>query len=58
MLLRSFNATCVWVLDSLYTTFILNLSENGVGLDVRAVGKVKDYKESSGLNIWKSGLSA
>jgi hypothetical protein len=58
MLLRSFNATCVWVLGGLYTTFILNLSENGVGLDVRAVGRVEDYRESSGLNIWKFGLSA
>jgi hypothetical protein len=64
MLLGSFDATmamafnCVRVLSGLHTTFILNLSENVVGLDVRAIGKVKDYKEGSGLNIWKFGLSA
>jgi len=64
MLLRSFNASmamafnCVRVLSDLHTTFILNLSENVVRLDARAVGEVKDHKEGSGLNIWKFGFSA
>jgi hypothetical protein len=49
---------CVWVLSGLHTTFILNLSENVVGLNVRTIVKVKDYKEVSGLNIRKFGFSA
>ncbi len=64
MLLRGFNDTvdmafnCVQVLSGLHTIFILNLSENVVELDAKAVGKVKAYKEGRGLNIWKFGLSA